>query len=434
MSTQGLRPCLTLRLSRIFEEASRCLNLYALKGFVKALIAASQSDLFYGGTVVFARLPPWSLLQRLSTLIMKLAKSGRPLSHLMHIWGVAAPHFVEVSAYQLVTIGAQLSAADSLFFQASCCKNSVIANRAVSCLHDVITAVIGSHFDLKNFYFNESLLQAYSTILCLDVSCNETQDQIVGAIAELVSMHKDEIYFGWKALFAALRAVRYPSCAGKSGFWNRYGQIDTRHVWRPGRLVLWNCSKRRCLIPDTEENAEHTRRLHTATVDIFVNFMQPGDLVVFSLAADDCLSTLLHLLNEPGKISTTPSLEGSPSLSLSLFSFLRRFNRECYRCRSFIATEILGMRLWTDSFGVPETVQRTAGVAVRERRSERRLCSFRSKIRIAHPLGPIDRSESDQYGLEHLADFGHHASGRDHFRWEYGRVLPRAKMRRSVLM
>lgn len=90
---------------RFYEDCCRCLNMDALKELIKCLVCASQSNLFYGASMSRGRLPPWSLLERLGTILNRIARSGRPLVHLMTIWGIAAPHFIEVFCPDIFLFG-----------------------------------------------------------------------------------------------------------------------------------------------------------------------------------------------------------------------------------------------------------------------------------------------------------------------------------------
>lgn len=105
--------CLRLyELSRLFEEAALKLNLSALMNFVKDLCATSHQQLF-------SRVPNserynkwWKLkaaskmnniksdhslfLSRINQVMLKCIRSGRPLLHIMKVWSIIGPHYIEV--------------------------------------------------------------------------------------------------------------------------------------------------------------------------------------------------------------------------------------------------------------------------------------------------------------------------------------------------
>lgn len=101
------------KFNRLFEEAALKLNLSALMNFVKDLCAASHQQLF-------SRIPNserynkwWKLktagkassmesdhslfLSRINQVMLKCIRSGRPLLHIMRIWSLVGPHYIEVS-------------------------------------------------------------------------------------------------------------------------------------------------------------------------------------------------------------------------------------------------------------------------------------------------------------------------------------------------
>jgi brefeldin A-inhibited guanine nucleotide-exchange protein 3 len=55
--------------------------------------------------------------------------------------------------------------------------------------------------------FHQSLFTAYQTILC-EVCSAETQEQIVGNLANFIEDAPHQIGSGWKPLFGALKAIR----------------------------------------------------------------------------------------------------------------------------------------------------------------------------------------------------------------------------------
>lgn len=106
---KGNTPELVLLCLRLFDEAAGKLNLCALVGFLSELCAASRAQLFskgqqqhqhhqpnQGGGAQY----PLLLLNRLSEVMLRCARGGRPLVHIMKAWSIVAPHFVEVAFLQ----------------------------------------------------------------------------------------------------------------------------------------------------------------------------------------------------------------------------------------------------------------------------------------------------------------------------------------------
>ncbi len=84
-----------------------------------------------------------------------------------------------------------------------------MAKKAVSCLHECVVSLLTTRGEeLEGFHFNESLILPFQTILCLEMSDAETQDQIVCILAEFVESYPELIHSGWKPLFGALKAVK----------------------------------------------------------------------------------------------------------------------------------------------------------------------------------------------------------------------------------
>jgi brefeldin A-inhibited guanine nucleotide-exchange protein 3 len=109
---------------RLFDDAALKLNLQALTGFLAALVAASQVQLFStfsqhtgsssnpGPAKLWwprrAQSPRGStgplsgdfqllLLHRVGDVMLKTVRSGRPLIHVMRAWSVVGPHLMEVT-------------------------------------------------------------------------------------------------------------------------------------------------------------------------------------------------------------------------------------------------------------------------------------------------------------------------------------------------
>lgn len=98
---------------RLFEEAALKLNLTALMGFVKDLCSASHQQLFSRTPNAEKYTKWWKLkaieksndvqsdnhslfLSRINQVMLKCIRSGRPLLHIMKIWSLVGPHYIEV--------------------------------------------------------------------------------------------------------------------------------------------------------------------------------------------------------------------------------------------------------------------------------------------------------------------------------------------------
>ncbi|KAG8035626.1 hypothetical protein G9C98_001054 [Cotesia typhae] len=189
---------LSQQVDRLFEDAALKLNLRALCSFLTALCQASKDQLFKttdGGKdskkFWWRKSKPREeelnvlLLSRLGEVMLKCVKSGRPLVHIMRIWSILGPHFME----------------------AACHKDREISKRAVQCIHDSMAALLNEQIELPHFHFNEALFKPFENLLCLELCDGDVQDQIVSCICEFVETNRTEIRSGWRPLFGALRVA-----------------------------------------------------------------------------------------------------------------------------------------------------------------------------------------------------------------------------------
>lgn len=229
------------QIDRLFDDAATKLNLRALTSFMTELCAASQTQLF---TEMFQRKPiPATalgdnhaggllLLYRLGDVMLRCVRSGRPLIHTMKAWSIAGPHFME----------------------AACHSDRIISKKAISCIHDIVTALLGAQSELPHFHFNEALFKPFENLLYLELCDMDVQDQIISSICEFVEGSTTEIRSGWRPLFGTLRAVGLsvasPNPHGLSG------QINV-------------------------------------VMDVFEAFLSTDNVLVFANAAVDCILCLL---------------------------------------------------------------------------------------------------------------------------------------------
>ncbi|XP_043482060.1 brefeldin A-inhibited guanine nucleotide-exchange protein 3 isoform X2 [Leptopilina heterotoma] len=187
---------LSQQVDRLFEDAALKLNLRALCFFLTALCKASKDQLFKNIDGIKENRRVWwrrskpredelnvLLLSRLGEVMLKCVKSGRPLIHVMRVWSILGPHFME----------------------AACHKDRTISKKAVQCIHDSMTALLNEQVELAHFHFNEALFKPFENLLCLELCDSDVQDQIVSCICEFVETNRTEIRSGWRPLFGALR-------------------------------------------------------------------------------------------------------------------------------------------------------------------------------------------------------------------------------------
>ncbi|CAM1291637.1 KIAA1244 (predicted) [Pycnogonum litorale] len=259
--------CLSQHIDRLYENAANKLNLSALISFLAELCAASQSQLFsqMGCTTnslqsFFGLGPPscrdrqenMLLLYRLSEVMLKCVRSGRPLIHIMKAWSVVAPHFVE----------------------AACHKDRIICKKAVESIHDIVNALLAAQMELPHFHFNEALFKPFENLLTLELCDADIQDQIVSSICEFVEGCTIDIKSGWRPLFGALRAVHIP----------------VTNLTAPP-LVSRNKGNE----VEVKDDASHVR----AVLDVFEAFLHTDNVLVFANAAVDCIMCLLKHVRGP---------------------------------------------------------------------------------------------------------------------------------------
>ncbi|KAL6418361.1 hypothetical protein ACFW04_012187 [Cataglyphis niger] len=189
---------LSQQVDRLFEDAALKLNLRALCSFLTALCKASKAQLFKttdgckdNKRFWWRRNKPREnemnvlLLARLGEVMLKCVKSGRPLIHIMGVWSILGPHFME----------------------AACHEDRGISKKAVQCIHDSMAALLNEQIELPHFHFNEALFKPFENLLCLELCDSDVQDQIVSCICEFVETNCTEIRSGWRPLFGALRVA-----------------------------------------------------------------------------------------------------------------------------------------------------------------------------------------------------------------------------------
>lgn len=298
---QPIVEALSQLVDRLFDEAASKLNLCALVDFLSELCAASRTQLFGRGASAAAR-HPVLLLNRLSEVMMRCARGGRPLVHIMKAWSVVAPHFVEVA----------------------CHKDHVIAKRAVSSIHDIVGALLSMHIDLPHFHFNEALFKPFENILCLELCDVDIQEQIVSCICEFVEGSTAEIRSGWRPLFGALRAVRMPCSVTAPAPTSSHGGAP-------------------CGPASEREQLERTHHLRVV-LDVFDAFLGTDNPSVFANAAVDCLLCLLKHVRGPAELQDHADPDGlfsSPDVEVIPLNLCQAALRYLERCAHMLSSMYL---------------------------------------------------------------------------------------------
>ncbi|XP_077540240.1 brefeldin A-inhibited guanine nucleotide-exchange protein 3 isoform X1 [Haemaphysalis longicornis] len=296
---QPIVEALSQLVDRLFDEAASKLNLCALVDFLSELCAASRTQLFGRGTASAAR-HPVLLLNRLSEVMMRCARGGRPLVHIMKAWSVVAPHFVEVA----------------------CHKDHVIAKRAVSSIHDIVGALLCMHIDLPHFHFNEALFKPFENILCLELCDVDIQEQIVSCICEFVEGSTAEIRSGWRPLFGALRAVRMPCSVAAPALAPSHG------------------GNAPCAASEREQ-LERTHHLRVV-LDVFDAFLGTDNPSVFANAAVDCLLCLLKHVRGPAELQDQSNMDAlSPDMEVIPLNLCQAALRYLERCAHMLSSMYL---------------------------------------------------------------------------------------------
>lgn len=192
---------LSHHIDRMFEDAAIKLKLSPLLSFCSAVCLSSEKQIrmakedsskpskWWIPKTNNSAPPPPLLLSRLAQLLIKAARSGRPLIHIMKLWSAVGPHLMH----------------------AACHKDPGIAKLAVTSIHDVMTTLLNENSELPHFHFNEALFKPFENLLCLELCDSDIQDLVVNCICEFVETSQGEIRSGWRPLFRSLGGVATPS-------------------------------------------------------------------------------------------------------------------------------------------------------------------------------------------------------------------------------
>uniref|UniRef100_A0A1I7ZTA7 SEC7 domain-containing protein n=1 Tax=Steinernema glaseri TaxID=37863 RepID=A0A1I7ZTA7_9BILA len=221
---------LIAKAEKFYEKVGKWLNLDSLCQFMKSLVLASENRL-RNSNFNSKMTDPCTLINRIALIILKIA--SRPLVHLMKVWPTITNHFIE----------------------AACTRDQEqLTCAAISCLHDCQNALLIQ--EPNGFCFNQMLFVPLQTILCIDMSSEETQDQIVSALSSFVHLSSEKIGSGWRPLFGALKAIRTSPL----------------------------------------NNASHLSSVHATVLDVFSTFLDIRNPNILSLTMYECINCLLHYL------------------------------------------------------------------------------------------------------------------------------------------
>ncbi|PIC51530.1 hypothetical protein B9Z55_002007 [Caenorhabditis nigoni] len=170
---------LIAKVDRFYSQVCRELCLPALHDLCVAIVSSSENRIFYSAQKHIHLTAPVSLLTRISDIISTL--SHRPLIHQMFIYPLVSAHFVKV------------------------CQCDQESRIAASALAEVVTRLLIT--ESPGMSFNQTLIVPFQTASCSEDCSEETKEQLLCALSQLVLSQADKIGSGWKPLFGSLKAV-----------------------------------------------------------------------------------------------------------------------------------------------------------------------------------------------------------------------------------
>lgn len=170
---------LIAKVDRFYSQVCRELCLPALHDLCVAIVSSSENRVFYSAQKHIHLTAPVSLLSRISDIISTL--SHRPLIHQMFIYPLVSAHFVKV------------------------CQCDQESRIAASALAEVVTRLLLA--ESPGMSFNQTLIVPFQTASCSENCSEETKEQLLSSLSQLVLSQADKIGSGWKPLFGSLKAV-----------------------------------------------------------------------------------------------------------------------------------------------------------------------------------------------------------------------------------
>uniref|UniRef100_A0A1I7T8H5 DUF1981 domain-containing protein n=1 Tax=Caenorhabditis tropicalis TaxID=1561998 RepID=A0A1I7T8H5_9PELO len=170
---------LIAKVDRFYSQVCRELCLPALHDLCVAIVSSSENRVFYSAQKHIHLTAPVSLLSRISDIISTL--SHRPLIHQMFIYPLVSAHFVKV------------------------CQCDQESRIAASALAEVVTRLLIT--ESPGMSFNQTLIVPFQTASCSENCSEETKEQLLSSLSQLVLSQADKIGSGWKPLFGSLKAV-----------------------------------------------------------------------------------------------------------------------------------------------------------------------------------------------------------------------------------
>ncbi|CAI5439218.1 unnamed protein product [Caenorhabditis angaria] len=245
---------LIAKVDRFYSQVCRELCLPALRELCRAIVSASETRIFYSQLSHVHLTAPVMLLTRISDIISSL--SHRPLIHQMFIYPIVSSHFVQVC---------QSGEAET-------------ARISASALAEVAARLLVS--ETPGLCFNQTLVLPFQTATCSDGCSDETKEQLLCSLSQLVLSQADKIGSGWKPLFGSLKAVI---------------------------------------------NASGDEKVHWCSIDVISSYLKIDTPNVLSSSILECIPCVINLLQNPADQKpeiTQSSLRLLPSLySLILFLY-----------------------------------------------------------------------------------------------------------------
>ncbi|KAH1025228.1 brefeldin A-inhibited guanine nucleotide-exchange protein 3 [Dendroctonus ponderosae] len=305
---------LSQKADELFHAAALRLSLPGLCSFMTELCKASHAQLFTkyeeSSSVpkkwwkkeleIQQKPPPTLLLHRIGEVTLKCIKSGRPLIHIMKVWSIVGPHFM----------------------QAACHKDRMVSKKAVTCIHDSVTALLNEQAELPHFHFNEALIKPFENLLCLELCDLDVQDQIVACLCEFVEANRTEICSGWRPLFGTLRVANAKNnSAAVSDVFRIFLSTDNTLVFANAALDYILCLLSHIKNADDDGTGDNSLPATPSTlskkpVGFFEKDVEfPSKLLIGCV--DLCFESLKLLQNSSEILSMMYSMPKSPTFNLS---------------------------------------------------------------------------------------------------------------------
>ncbi|KAF1770520.1 hypothetical protein GCK72_002339 [Caenorhabditis remanei] len=232
---------LIAKVDRFYSQVCRELCLPALHDLCVAIVSSSENRVFYSAQKHIHLTAPVSLLTRISDIISTL--SHRPLIHQMFIYPLVSSHFVKV------------------------CQCDQESRIAASALAEVVTRLLIT--ESPGMSFNQTLIVPFQTASCSENCSEETKEQLLCALSQLVLSQADKIGSGWKPLFGSLKAVG--AARDEKVHWcaidviSSYLRIDSPSILSSSILECVPC------VVNLLQNSDDSSEISSAALRLFPN-------------------------------------------------------------------------------------------------------------------------------------------------------------------